>query len=112
MMVMQNGLHIIEATSTTMETFCNGLRGSAPEIGGRPVVNMTNFTSNFDVRDFRFAGAPFQAPGASAAAASDPDPNAVSVKEALEQQLGLKLVAAKGQVEVVVIDSIHRPTEN
>jgi uncharacterized protein (TIGR03435 family) len=35
-----------------------------------------------------------------------------SLSQALEQQLGLKLVPAKGQVEVVVIDSIDRPTEN
>jgi uncharacterized protein (TIGR03435 family) len=35
-----------------------------------------------------------------------------SVFEALQDQLGLRLEATKGPVEVLVIDSVQRPSEN
>jgi uncharacterized protein (TIGR03435 family) len=42
------------------------------------------------------------------APASDPAPSVFSVVE----ELGLKLVPAKGQVETLVIDHIERPSVN
>jgi len=49
---------------------------------------------------------PGAAPGAAAA---DPAPSIFSV---IQDQLGLKLDAIKGPVEVIVIDHIERPSEN
>ena len=36
----------------------------------------------------------------------------LSIFEALPQQLGLKLESTKGPVQVIVIDSVDRPTSN
>jgi uncharacterized protein (TIGR03435 family) len=44
--------------------------------------------------------------------ASPAGENNISIFTALEQQLGLKLESAKGPVEVLVIDSVSKPTEN
>ena len=106
---LMNGAALIDARSTTMENFLGAIRGMAPEIGGRPMVDMTGFKGNFDVKDFRFLGPSL--PQAAGNSNTDP-PDVPSLTHELEEKLGIKLVPAKGQVEVVVIDSIDRPTEN
>jgi uncharacterized protein (TIGR03435 family) len=41
-----------------------------------------------------------------------PDPGLPSLTTALHEQLGLKLESTRGQVDVLVIDSVQQPTEN
>jgi len=80
---------------------------------GRPVLDKTGYTAEFDLR-LNFApsdalmgmpgfGGPGN-PGGSRANASLPD-----IFAALEGQLGLKLVPDKGPVAVLVIDHAERP---
>jgi uncharacterized protein (TIGR03435 family) len=76
----------------------------ATEIEARPIVDHTGFTGYFDIKDF--TSAPL-----SAAEATDA-PDAPSLVGALEKQLGIKLVSAKDPIEVLVIDSIDRPSPN
>ena len=44
--------------------------------------------------------------------ASNADPNLPPFREALADQLGLKLESRRGPIDVLVIDSVQRPTEN
>jgi uncharacterized protein (TIGR03435 family) len=69
----------------------------------RTVIDKTGITNRFDV-DLRWN------PDESAAAPSaDPFP---SIFTALQDQLGLKLESGRGPVEVLVIDSVSKPSEN
>ena len=71
-----------------------------------PVVDKTGWTGKF-VYQLRAASlSPTPNP------ATDLDPNLPPLKEALAEQLGLKLEARRGPVDVLVIDSVQPPTEN
>jgi uncharacterized protein (TIGR03435 family) len=108
--VMGNGVSILNARAITMEQLTNALRGQSPDVAGRPIIDMTGFKGNFDVKDLRFIG--IAPPEIAHSPGNATEPDAPSLQQALQDQLGMKLVPAKGQVEVVVIDSIDRPTEN
>jgi uncharacterized protein (TIGR03435 family) len=83
---------------------------------GCPVVDKTGLASKYDFKlewtpddnheQSSSAGAPNDRP------ASPPDFNAPSIYEAIQEQLGLKLVSGKGPVEVFVIDHVERPSAN
>ena len=71
----------------------------------RPVIDKTNLTGRFDFK-LTFNPRPLvsaDSPRQSAA----PD-----IFTALQEQLGLKLESGRGPVEVLVIDSASKPTEN
>ena len=77
-------------------------------LSGRMVVDRTGLTGNWDF-DLNFAPEQRgQGPGANAATDSD----LPSYFTAIQEQLGLKLEATKGAVEVVVIDGIERPIDD
>jgi len=91
------------------------LAGMLGMILDRPVVDKTGIASYFEIHlvfspDDSAAPQPVTAdPGASdAVVASD----APGIFQAVQKQLGLKLVPAKGPVDVLVIDHIERPSEN
>ena len=78
-----------------------------PEIAGRPVVDKTGLIGQYD---FTLHWASFD-PG-PAAAPTDPGEQGPSLFTALEEQLGLKLKSEKEQIEVIVVDSVEKPSEN
>lgn len=83
---------------------------------GRPVIDKTGLTGGYDFElsfmpDAGRGGAVgTPPPGAPPLPAIDPD--APSLFTALQEQLGLKLEADRGPVDVVVIDSVEPPTED
>ncbi len=83
-------------TGSTLDALANRL-GSVPGVG-RSVVNRTGLDGRFDI-ELTFT------PTLSASPSAD----GLSVFTSLEEQAGLKLEAARGPVEVLVIDSVARP---
>jgi len=87
------------------------------QILGRSVIDRTGIKGIYDFKlAFSRDGLPNNFPGppppAGAPApliASDPAP---SIFTALQEEMGLKLDSAKGMTEVLVIDSVQKPTEN
>jgi uncharacterized protein (TIGR03435 family) len=80
----------------TMTQLANVLSRAAD----RPVADRTGLSGEFDV-ELRWTSA------LEPTSATD---NAESLFTALGQQLGLKLESTRGPVEVLVIDSVERPT--
>ena len=75
----------------SMEGFARFLAGEA----GRPVVDRTGLTGGWD---FSLKWSPPNTP--------NPDPDRPSIFTALQEQLGLRLDATTGPLEVLVIDRI------
>jgi len=90
---------VIEAYGITMPR----LAGALSDALGRPVVDKTGFTGIFDAH-LEFA------PDATLGVTTDALQR--SIFSALQQELGVKLDASKGPVQMIVIDSVERPSEN
>jgi uncharacterized protein (TIGR03435 family) len=75
----------------------------------RAVVDKTGLSSKYD---FTLKWTPDSKAFAPGEAADEPDSAASSIFTAVREQLGLKLVSAKGPVDVVVIDHVEMPDAN
>jgi uncharacterized protein (TIGR03435 family) len=113
---MQCGFRIgpgtLSAGSASMTQLANGL---SPMVG-RQVVDQTGWSGNFD---FDLTWTPDQMPQRAPGTPADQpvringidiDPNGPSIFTAVQEQLGLKLDSTRGPVQVLVIDSVERPT--
>lgn len=76
---------------------------------GRAVVDRTGLAGNWDF-DMKYAAPPPQGPLPQGVELPPTDPDAPDLFTAVREQLGLKLEATKGPVEVLVIDSIETAT--
>jgi len=105
---------LFTCTNTTMAYFADQLQYLANGYVHSTVLDSTgleggwDFTLNFSTIG-QFQGGVLPQPGSAAA-----DPNgAVSLPEAIEKQLGLKLEPVKRQLAVLVIDHVEqKPTDN
>jgi len=103
--------------NTTMTQFAERLGNEASSWLDRPTIDMTKLEGGWDfelkwTQQFNFntgaRGQPPTAPGAS----SDPN-GGITVFEAVEKQLGLKLELQKHPMQVLVIDHAEeKPTDN
>jgi uncharacterized protein (TIGR03435 family) len=83
------------AKKTTVSMFASVFSGMV----GRKVIDKTALEGNFDI-DLHWSPD------------EKPDDGGPSVFTAIQEQLGLRLQASKGPVEVLVIDRAERPSEN
>jgi uncharacterized protein (TIGR03435 family) len=84
-------------------------RNLAP-FAGRPVVDKTGLSG---VYDLDLTWTPEQGPGPDGTVSqATPSSDGVSLFTAVQEQLGLKLDAQRGPVDVLVIESAQRPVED
>jgi len=95
------GIEIYDAQGTSLDEFCILQFGRMD----RPVINRTGIAGLFDIH-LEFA------PGATNPDDAASDAAGPSIFTALQQQLGLKLEAARGPGEFVVIDHVEKPSGN
>lgn len=86
-------------SNSSMEEFAASMQSLGD---GRPVVDQTGLAGRYD-----FTLKWSRGDGANA------DPNAApELREAMQEQLGLKMEATKAMVDVIVIDHVERPSAN
>jgi uncharacterized protein (TIGR03435 family) len=97
---------------TTMQQFASSLSTFV----GRTVIDKTGLTGQYDFMltytPEQRAGGPGPTPPPGAPQFAPIDPNGPSLFTAIQEQLGLKLDAQRGPVDVLVIDKIAHPTED
>lgn len=103
----QSGPGLFRLNGTTLAQFANGISNRV----GRQVIDRTGLSGEWSA-ELTFQpppGGPPPPPGV------DPppfDPNAPDMFTAIQEQLGLKLESTKGMVNVFIVESIERPTED
>jgi uncharacterized protein (TIGR03435 family) len=101
---------ITPGTISAVGSSMDSLASSLGQFVGRTVTNATALTGLYD---FTLTWTPEQMPQRPPDAPPlNIDPNGPSIFTALQEQLGLKLESARGQVDVVVIDRVEHPTED
>jgi uncharacterized protein (TIGR03435 family) len=103
---------VVDAEGITLEDFAK--RFLIPFLNssdGRPVIDQTGIPGKFD---FHLEFDPGETTRMLLAGAGrDPgEPTAPSIFTALQEQLGLRLEAATGPGEFLIIDNVERPSEN
>jgi uncharacterized protein (TIGR03435 family) len=102
------GSHVqLPARNVTMTEFVSELQRGVLD---RPVIDKTSLTGKYDFDleweydDTQFGG---HFPPINSGASGKPD-----LFAAIQQQLGLRLESSRAQVEIIIIDSVQKPSEN
>jgi uncharacterized protein (TIGR03435 family) len=117
-----DGALVLTCKSTTMAQLADKLPQMAPAYFDHPMVDLTGLAGAYDftlswapkgvVMPAAGRGGDAQAPAGVAATSPDPT-GALTVFEAVDRQLGLKLSAEKHSMPMLVVDSVERtPAEN
>jgi uncharacterized protein (TIGR03435 family) len=107
---MRMGRGDLEASGVPLANFVTGLSQQL----GRTVIDKTDLKGLYDIK-LQWAPELGQGPVAPGGPEPPPppaDPSGPSIFTAVQEQLGLRLESTKGPVEVLVIDSVQKPTEN
>ena len=110
-------IEVLTCQNTTMSQFAQQLQSPGSGYIKSPVLDATHIEGAYDfvlrfnsLRDVQTRVTP--SPSADAAVASDPG-GAISLFDAVDKQLGLKLEKQKRPTPMLVIDHIEeKPTEN
>jgi uncharacterized protein (TIGR03435 family) len=95
--------NIVSCRNMTMEVFAQNLRGMASAYVTNPVVDSTGLTGNWD----------FDIKWTSRALLAQAGADGISIFDAVDKQLGLKLEAQKIAMPVIVVDSANeKPSDN
>jgi uncharacterized protein (TIGR03435 family) len=101
---------LLPARNTTTAQFASQFTNRG--VLDRPVVDRTGLSGKYDF-DLEWADDETQFGGQLRKRASTDDgPDKPDLFAAVQQQLGLRLDATKGPIEVLVIDNVARPSEN
>lgn len=105
------GAGAVDFEGGTLSSFA-GLLGGL--ILDRPILDKTGLTDIFEIH-LKFSlqdSVARRLPTTAGAPVEDMAPDGPDIFQAVQEQLGLKLVPARGPVDVLVIDHIEKPSEN
>ncbi len=110
---MRMGRGNLEASGVPLANFIQALSQQL----GRTVIDKTELKGLYDIKlqwtpEIGQGGGPFGPGPGGPEPPPPPDPSGASIFTAVQEQLGLKLESTKGPVDVLVIDSVQKPTEN
>jgi uncharacterized protein (TIGR03435 family) len=97
-------MRMIDVSMDQIASFLGGMAGSIGGRTDRPVIDETGLAGKFDI-DIEFKKD-------EGDLNIDSDASGPTFTAALKEQLGLKLVAAKGTKDAFVVDHIERPSAN
>jgi uncharacterized protein (TIGR03435 family) len=118
-----HGSRIFSCQNITMAQFAEKLRGAAGGYLEHPVVDLTNLKGAYDftlsylprarVMGSRPAGSGGDSAMSGAVPTASDRPVGLTIFEAVDRQMGLKLATRKHPMPVIVVDHVERnPTEN
>jgi uncharacterized protein (TIGR03435 family) len=104
----KDGVRSADVPGATMEEFAGRFLSATAQ---RPVIDKTGIAGRFDIH---LEYSPEMRPGAllnGVPAPNVPEGTGPSIFTALQEQLGLKLVADKALIPVIVVDSAQKPSQ-